>query len=154
MDHTRDRHWKRQTQTAIPSSTPVRDPNHIYQLLQTDVADEHQVKPKFDQDSLRDSDILMIDSAGTEFDGTYGFWVNGLELTPFKNGDGIIEIGIPSLSAVPNSPFPFARLAGTSHENGTKILLYHQLNASTFAQDDWDSAVGGWVSDAFTIPMA
>ena len=100
------------------------------------------------------SDLLVmmlppanLDGSGDGLFQTYGFWVNDKRLVPLASDL------FDSLPVLPESPFPFTRLAGLSPSNGSSFFIYHQLNASSFAEDQWDSSVGGWVSSSFTISM-
>ena len=99
----------------------------------------------FVPDLIPKSDILLT---GTDGDPAHGFWVNKGKLTALSGTT------LTPLSSMPDSQFPFSRLAGISPANSTRLLVYHQLNASTFVEDEWDSSVGGWVSRHLTISMA
>lgn len=54
----------------------------------------------------------------------------------------------------PETPFPFKRLAGTEEYNSTNLIIYHQLNTTTFAEDKFDASIGNWVSTFFDIQTA
>lgn len=99
----------------------------------------------FDSDFIQHSDILVLDLNLH----LYGFWVKGSTLMPFTDISTIFS----SLPTLPMSSFPFTRLAGLSDANSSTVFIYHQLNASTFAEDQWDST-SGWISNAITISMA
>ena len=47
-----------------------------------------------------------------------------------------------TLSRAPKSPFPFARLASVTSQYVT--YLYHQINGTTFAEEQWDEIDGTW----------
>lgn len=105
----------------------------------------------FVPDLIPKSDILLIEITSTATAGSaqdYGFWVDQGKLTGFS------DLGFGSLPIMPGSPFPFSRLAGMSPANSTSLFVYHQLDASTFIEDEWDASVGGWVPRHITISMA
>lgn len=87
-----------------------------------------------DLDSLRQSDILMIGASSTLV------WVDDARLIA---GDADGE----SLGALPDNPFPFARLASISI--GDFTYLYHQINETTFAEEQYDSTLGRWLEPAY-----
>ena len=99
----------------------------------------------FVPDLIPKADILLI---RTEAGTGYGFWVNQGKLTSLSGS------AFHSLLSSPSSPFPFSRLAGMSPANSTSFLVYHQLNASTFTEEEWDDNVGGWTPRHIAISMA
>lgn len=46
----------------------------------------------------------------------------------------------------PNTPFPHPKLATTVKVKGTAFSLFHQINATTFAEDMWDTDAKIWKS--------
>ena len=46
----------------------------------------------------------------------------------------------------PTTPFPYPKLATTVKTKGTAFSLFHQINATTFAEDMWDSDARIWKS--------
>jgi len=53
----------------------------------------------------------------------------------------------------PIAPFPYTRLAVTTPPASKAFYLYHQINASTLAEDIYDTAVSSWGSTNITISM-
>ena len=113
-----------------------------------------------DPSSIGQSDLLMIGILDTSPDAaisipptyqTYGFWINKGRLVPFNHSSS--SFSFESLPNLPKSPFPFTRMAALSPTNGTSFFIYHQLNASSFVEDQWDSSVGGWISNSIAISM-
>ena len=102
----------------------------------------------FSSPFIEDSDLLVINPNSTLdcCSTVYAFWVNDTGLT-------LSTDMFKTLPSLPHSSFPFKRLAGTSLVNGTSFFIYHQLNSSTFAEDQWDNSLGGWVSNSFEISM-
>ncbi|KAL8915805.1 MAG: hypothetical protein Q9208_008833 [Pyrenodesmia sp. 3 TL-2023] len=52
---------------------------------------------------------------------------------------------------LPNTPFPFNRLASTFARNGTNSYLYHQISDSIISEDLWDDTSGFWITSNITI---
>ena len=111
----------------------------------------------FDPSSIWKSDILGASfnnpsepSSVPSTPENYGFWVNGTQLAAFSIGlDGLGES--PPLATMPRTPYPFPRITGFSPDKSSKIFVYHQMNASAFAEDQWDASVGGWLSASFGV---
>ena len=76
---------------------------------------------------------------------SYYLWVNGTTLSSSFDNDQNL------LNNPPTSPFPYARLATTTPDNGEAFYLYHQINESVFAEDVWDRSLGSWSSSAINI---
>ncbi|MCJ1384309.1 hypothetical protein MMC17_007425 [Xylographa soralifera] len=81
------------------------------------------------------------------------FYVNGtkLESSPLQpaTSEG------PPISP-PLSPFPFTRLANTvglTADTSQVIYLYHQINETTIAEDQWDIVNGKWTSNSITVAI-
>ena len=51
------------------------------------------------------------------------------------------------LGALPENPFPFARLASISA--GDFTYLYHQINRTTLAEEQYDSSLGKWLEATY-----
>ena len=108
----------------------------------------------FDPAQIPLSDLLFMELPPQNIDGTgseqfrrFGFWVKNQKLIPLSSNRFTT---VPSL---PQSPFPFSRLASMVPTNGSHFFIYHQLNVSSFAEDRWDDSLGGWVSNSFEISM-
>ena len=88
-----------------------------------------------------------FDGLGSGAPRAFGFWVKNQALT------ALLSDPFSSVPTSPQSPFPFSRLAGMIPVNGSDFFIYHQLNASSFAEDQWDDSLGGWISNSFEISM-
>ena len=44
----------------------------------------------------------------------------------------------------PRNIFPFARLASATTPDNQTTYLYHQMNATTFAEESFEASVGIW----------
>ena len=86
-------------------------------------------------DSIQQSDITLF---GTDFDPV---WVNGSRLARIQ-GQQPTEISSDII-------FPFATLASVTLADQSTTFLYHQINGTTFAEEQWDYAEEAWlVSDS------
>lgn len=52
-------------------------------------------------------------------------------------------------TALPNSSFPFARLASVRSADGTATFVYHQINGTTFAEEQWDLIEETWLDTEY-----
>ncbi|CAD6586035.1 MAG: hypothetical protein ASARMPREDX12_002178 [Alectoria sarmentosa] len=83
--------------------------------------------------SIRQSDIAI-------FDTYFAIWINGTQPIPIIAGDG-------QLPGTPNNSFPFTRLASVTFQSMT--YLYHQINGTTFAEEQWDSSELAWIASEY-----
>lgn len=93
------------------------------------------------------SDIDFTQCCITTISGPYFpiylFWVNGSRLESIQSSIDIID--------PPLSPFPFTRLATMAPEGNTSLYLYHQINETVIAEDQYDTANGHWISTNITF---
>ena len=68
-------------------------------------------------------------------------WVNGTLLAMLSNN----AQGRPT----PDNAFPFTRLASVTLADHTATFLYHQINATTFAEEEWDDSLSAWLPSTF-----
>ena len=68
---------------------------------------------------------------------TYSLIVNRTQLECLACSDGG-----EAVQTVPGSSYPYTRLASIS--SGNSFFLYNQINDTTFAENFFDVAVGGW----------
>lgn len=57
-------------------------------------------------------------------------------LVTFGNVQDVREIGEADL---PNNLFPFPRLASVTLPDQSATFIYHQINGTTFAEEQWDN---------------
>ena len=87
---------------------------------------------------MHHSDIATFGSA-------YFIWINGTQPVA-----GVTEDAIP-VAAAPNSWFPFARLASATSQPMT--YLYHQINGTTLAEEQWNDKEFTWgVTEYINVP--
>ena len=72
-------------------------------------------------------------------------WVNGTDLN-YTEGEG----GLPTPPYRPR--FPYARLAGFL-DNTSYSSLYHQMNSTTFAIDNWNTSDGTWTTELIHVDL-
>ena len=91
--------------------------------------------PSTDYTSIHQSDIACFGS-----NGGICICINGTQpvlLSPESTG-----------ITPPNNKFPFKRLASVTSTDGT-TYLYHQMNGTTFAEEQWDGLSQGWVGTEY-----
>ena len=91
-------------------------------------------------------DILLLDWTAL---GRTLFWVSNNTLRTLNLYDISNDLCLDGLPSKPSSVFPFKRLAGLQVANS--LLVYHQLNATAIAEDQWDDSIGGWQSSIINI---
>ena len=52
-------------------------------------------------------------------------------------------------ATLPNNIFPFARLASVTLADESTTFLYHQMNGTTFAEEQWDASENAWVGTEY-----
>ena len=50
---------------------------------------------------------------------------------------------------LPDNVFPFTRLAYTTSADQSFTYLYHQINGTTFAEEQWDNALFSWTATQY-----
>lgn len=65
-------------------------------------------------------------------------WINGTQ--PVTTVAGV---------KTPRNTFPFARLASTTLADASLTFLYHQMNSTTIAEEQWDVTIRDWVSTEY-----
>lgn len=100
----------------------------------------------YNESLIGDVDIaqVFVNDASSLSYTLFGFWVNGTELAAYTTKN----IG---LSTQPKSSFPYSRLAGAVGGNGTDVLLYHQVNATSWAEDVYNLDGGFFTTSYFAV---
>lgn len=89
--------------------------------------------------SMPPSDIAMFGTSYSNF-----FWIKGTQ-PAFLTG-GVQDVGLP------NNSFPFTRLASVTLADQSATFVYHQMNGTTFAEEQWDASENAWTSsENFTV---
>ena len=109
--------------------------------------------PQYDlaeSSSLNDTSISSFDLAYLETDtnGVYAVWVNGTHAYPIGVEQGVDD----DPKAVPQVSFPFARLASINL-SGKSCYLYHQINGTTLAEEQYDFSLRQWLTTYITVPI-
>ena len=81
------------------------------------------------QKPIHQSDLAMY--------GGGAMWINGTH--PIAVGD------VP----VPNNSFPFTRLASINSADQSATFLYHQINGTTLAEEQWDDLEEVWIATVY-----
>ena len=71
-------------------------------------------------------------------------WING------TNPIILQGFGSPPL---PDNVFPFARLAWTTSADNSFTYLYHQINGTTLAEEQWSQSLSSWTATEY-IPIS
>ena len=80
-----------------------------------------------DMSPIRQSDIALFGSVGA-------IWINRTQ--------PVVEYRKGTLG--PDSAFPFTRLASATSADYSSTYLYHQMNGTTFAEEQWNEDAGEW----------
>lgn len=54
--------------------------------------------------------------------------------------------GMPTM---PAAEFPFSRLASVILPEGGTTFLYHQINGTTIAEEQWDVSLNEWIATSY-----
>lgn len=65
-------------------------------------------------------------------------WINGTQPV-------LITSGLGPHPTLPSNEFPFKRLASVASSDGSRTFLYHQMNGTTFAEEQWDETDQIWL---------
>lgn len=84
--------------------------------------------------SIPQSDIAM-------FGTYYAISINGTE--PALLVGTLPDVGLP------NNSFPFARLASVTLADQSATFIYHQVNGTTFAEEQWDNLLNAWMPSVY-----
>ena len=90
----------------------------------------------FNDTSIQQSDIAI-------FGLSLAIWINGTR-PALINGNSN-EIGTP------DNAFPFSRLASVSLADQSATFLYHQINGTTLAEEQWDASLNAWIPSVYII---
>ena len=80
--------------------------------------------------------IHQSDIAGFGWD--HGIWINGTQ-------PALIRLENTDDAPLPSSEFPFTRLASVTSTDRSVTYLYHQMNGTTFAEEQWDAKLRAWL---------
>ncbi len=86
--------------------------------------------------SMPQSDIAMF---GTSY--LNSFWIKGTQ-PAFLTG-GVQDVGLP------NNSFPFTGLASVTLADQSATFIYHQMNGTTFAEEQWDNSLNAWLPSVY-----
>ncbi len=87
------------------------------------------------------SDIAVL---GTK-SSPYLIWINGTR--PTNIFSPLAESGPEG--PTPDNVFPFARLASVTSVDQSSTFLYHQMNGTTLAEEEWDVLSNAWLPSVY-----
>ncbi|KAL9076101.1 MAG: hypothetical protein Q9161_001148 [Pseudevernia consocians] len=90
-----------------------------------------------DKSSIHQSDVAIF---GTD-SSPNAIWINGTQ--PAICG----LVAEPPIQGTPNNTFPFKRLTSVITDQST--FLYHQINGTTFAEEQWDASLSVWIPSVY-----
>lgn len=93
--------------------------------------------PSKDYTSIHQSDIAPLGSQS-------GIWINGTQ-------PALIELEYNGGATLPSNEFPFTRLASVTLTDGSATYLHHQMNGTTFAEEQWDDTLSAWLPTEYII---
>lgn len=96
----------------------------------------------FDSAAIGGSDVQLAIN-GRQI---YGLWVNGTRLASFNTVSSS-----PNLQTIPDSLFPYVRLAGINPNPGYMYYLYNQISPDTFVENQWDHNEDIWTPSKIKI---
>ena len=82
--------------------------------------------------SCKQSDIAVFGNQSYS-----AIWINGTQ-------SALITAFSPK-PTLPSNEFPFKRLASVTSTDGSITYLYHQMNGTTFAEEQWDDTMQIWL---------
>ncbi len=85
--------------------------------------------------------MYRSDIAGFGTNSSGLIWINGTRPT-FIALNPESGVGGPTIDNV----FPFARLASVNSADQSSTFLYHQINGTTLAEEEWDASSNAWLS--------
>lgn len=91
----------------------------------------------FENSDFIESDLVMISPPGYLF----AIWVNGTR-------PAVINFN-PATNTAPVGPFPFRRLASITLANQTESYLYHQINGTTLAEEQYLPSLNQWITTSY-----
>ena len=93
--------------------------------------------PSKEYASIHRSDIA-------DFGWEHAIWINGTQ-------PALIRLEYTLDATLPSTEFPFTRLASVTSTDGSATYLYHQINGTTFAEEQWDDKLRAWLHTEYII---
>lgn len=94
-----------------------------------------------DNGGLSDSDLAIVNPSSNPV----VVWVNGTQLIGL---DLLLNLS-PDAALV--RPFPYKRLASFTAANQPTSYLYHQINGTTLAEEQYLSSEGQWIASSYIM---
>ena len=131
-------------QDAYPATATGATP------LPSSTVEPSQRSATYNESLIGDVNIAQVFINTTSASSSYtlfGFWVNGTSLAAYTTKN-------IALSTMPESPFPFSRLAGTTVGNSSDVYLYHQINETAIAEDVYNTDGGFFTTTYMNIAVS
>ncbi len=87
-----------------------------------------------DYSSINQSDIALF--------GAFAIWIN-------RTQPVIVTFDKDQNTTPPDSAFPYTRLASITLSDLSFTYLYHQINGTTFAEEQWDDLAQAWTATEY-----
>lgn len=84
---------------------------------------------------------------GSAYDHAFTMWINDTKPAIFF--DKAVPVSKQPVPNWPENAFPFTRLASVITPDQSITYLYHQMNGTTFAEEQWDNSVTDWGSATY-----
>ncbi|MCJ1422724.1 hypothetical protein MMC29_000604 [Sticta canariensis] len=98
----------------------------------------------FDPVLIGESDLQLASNDNAS--PVYGFWVKGTRLASFNTVHSS-----PNNHTMPDSSFPYARLAGINPIPGQVYYLYNHIGPDTLLENQWNLNSGSWTPREINI---
>ena len=139
-------------QPTVPSTLTLADAYPITATnspLPSATANPSGQSAQYNESLIGDVDIAQVfvptSNGKTTGYTLFGFWVNGTELAAYTTKN----IG---LSGAPQSDFPHSRLAAITGSTASgDVFLFHQVNATSIAQDVYSTDGGFFTTTYFDV---
>ena len=119
-------------------------PNSGSKTVSWNWSDTLQFRDPSKHTSLHQSDLAMI---GVTYDEAFPIWINDTKPAIFF--DKWVPVSKQPVPNWPENAFPFTRLASVITPDKSITYLYHQMNGTTFAEEQWYNSVTDWSSPTY-----
>ena len=89
--------------------------------------------------SIQDYNLIVKSDIAT-LSSTVAIWINGTQPAMINSDE-----------APPDNIFPFARLGSVTLADQSATFLYHQMNGTAFAEEQWDASQNAWLPSVYII---
>ena len=90
-----------------------------------------------DRTAIRQSDLVTFGSGASCI-----LWINGNKPLIYSTPNSMVD---GANCVAPSTVFPFARLASVTLLDGSVTYLYHQINGTTLAEEQFVNSLSKWL---------